>query len=159
MLFADVQPQVPTAISVVIADMALLVSDLIVNLFHVSRHLVFRNQHLSTLGTGRSGDQVFRFSSTIGPLQMIFQVFNCSSTMWAWLTFFKIFVIDLDMSLQVARHSRPKITLVTRFLRNSMALPHVVNQKLVHIFSTSFTSSSLFASVGRLVNAMHLHAV
>ena len=85
MLFADVQPQVPTAVSVVVTDMTLLVSDLVVNLFHVAHHLLFGNQHLSTLGTGRSWNQVFRASPTVGPLQMIFQIFDHPSTMWAWL--------------------------------------------------------------------------
>ena len=42
-LCLDVQSQVATAVCVVIANMTLLVSDLVVHLFHVAFHLVLSN--------------------------------------------------------------------------------------------------------------------
>ena len=82
-LCLDVQSQVATAVCVVIANMTLLVSDLVVHLFHVAFHLVLSNQDLSALETSRCGNMVFRFSSTVGPLQMLFQIFDFPSTMRA----------------------------------------------------------------------------
>ena len=50
-----VQSQVPTTVSVVITKMTLLVSDLVVNSFHVRSHLCLGHQNLSTLRASTGG--------------------------------------------------------------------------------------------------------